>query len=246
MTRVRVVLIVCLVTLCGRAWAADAPATIRAGGRIGIIDVVTNDVTHYHAGRSDMTNFMRTYRGDWSAQDLIDVPLMNSLAAAGFEPVAVAPSDELRKERQSWIIQNPQANKLPRGCMKELGRIMMELNLAALIIVAPGANSDPEFVWTRLPKTVQGIGLFTSDEPNGVTKGVLFDFTQMVIVANTDEGPALMLRDWGADRVYDWPGFDPAGNLKVLTNGQVGSIRPVITDALKTRIETRVMRRLKP
>jgi hypothetical protein len=245
MTRVRIVLIACLVSLCGHAWGADAPV-VRAGGRVGIIEMVTNDVTHFHVGRTDMTNYMRTYRGDWGATELIDVPLMNALADAGFQPVAVEASETLRKEKQAWLIQKPTANKLKGGCLKELGRIMTDLNLAALIVVAPGANSDPEFTWARLPNTVQGFGLMTSEEANGVTKAAVFDFTQFVMVANTADGAELVARDWGANLPYDWPGFDPRANLKVLTNGQLAQIRVVLESAMKKRITTRVVPRLKP
>ena len=246
MTRVRIVLIACLVSLCGHAWAADAPATIKPGGRVGIIELVTNDVTHFHVGRSEVTNYMRTYRGNWGAADLIDVPLMNALADAGFQPVAVEASEELRAEKQSWIIQKPQANKLSRACLKELGRIMVDVKLAGLIVVAPGANSDPDFMWSRLPKTLQGFGLMTSDEPNGVTKATVFDFTQFAVVANTADGAELVLRDWGANLPYDWPAFDSGVNLKALTNGQLAQIRVVLEDALKKRITNRIVPRLKP
>ena len=245
MTGIRVILIACLLSVCGQAWGADVPA-IRAGGRIGIIDMVTNDVTHFHVGRSEVTSFMRTYRADWGAADLIDVPLMSSLKEAGFEPVAVAPSDELRKERQSWLIQNPGANKLPRGCMKELGRIMTELDLAALIVVAPGANSDPEFIWSQLPKTVQGIGFSTNDGAGSNPKATVFDFTQFAMVANTGDGAGFIARDWGGNLQYDWPGFSAGGNLKALTDAQIAQLRPVIAEGMKKRIATRVMPRIKP
>jgi hypothetical protein len=164
--------------------------------------------------------------------------------------VAIEVSDALRKERQSWLIQNPRANKLPRGCLKELGRIMMEQNVAALIVVAPGANTEPEFVegnrWSRLPGSVQGFGFSTSDDPNGITKPAVFDFTQMVVVAQTDDGPRLVARDWGGNRVYDWPGFDPGADIKALTASHVAQLRPVIAEAMKNRIATRLMPRLKP
>ena len=248
MTGLRIVLIAWLVCLCGSAWGASAP-TIPAGGRVGIIDMVTNDVTHFHIGRAEQNSFMRTYRGNWVAADLIDDPLIVSLNTAGFQPVALAASDALRKERQSWIIEKPRSERLPRGCMKELARIMNEQNLVGLIVVAAGANSEPEFVdgdrFSRLPGTLQGFGFSTSDMPIGTTKAGIFDFTQMIVVAKDGDGAALVTRDWGGNRVYDWPGFDPP-NLKQLSNEQVAELRPVFADALKKRIETRLMPRLKP
>jgi hypothetical protein len=250
MSGIRVVLIACLVSLCGVAWAADAPPTIPAGARIGIIDMVTNDITHYHVGKSEVGNFLRTYRGTWVPQDLIDDPLIAALAGAGFQPVVINPSPTLAKDRESWIIRNPRSEKLPRGCIKELGRILAEQNLAALVIAAPGANSEPAFDsrqrLMKLPETTQGFGFSTSDEPDGITKPAVFDFTQFVVVAKTEDGPELVTRDWGGGRLYDWDGFDGAENLKSLNDGQIGQLRPVFAEAVKTRIDTRVMPRFKP
>jgi hypothetical protein len=249
MTGARVVLFACLISACGIAWGADAPA-IPAGARIGIIDIVTNDVTHFHVGRAEVNSFMRTYRGDWVAEDLIDYPLTASLKGAGFEPLLVETSDVLRKERQSWFIQKPQAKKLSGACLKELGRIMTELKLGALIVVAPGANSEPEYVegdrWSALPRTLQGFGFSTSDQPNGITKPAVFDFTQMVVVANTDDGARLVVRDWGGNLLHDWPGFAPGADLKALSGAQLAPLRPVLAEAMKQRIATRVMPHIKP
>ena len=246
MAGLRVVLVACLVSLCGSAWGA----TIPAGGRVGIIDMVTNDVTHFHIGKSEATSFMRTYRGNWVAADIIDDPLIASLSGAGFQPVSVPVSDTLRKERQSWIVEKPRSERLPRGCMKELARIMNEQNLAGLIVVAAGANSEPEYVdgdrYSRLPGTLQGLGFSTSDLPIGTTRAGVFDFTQIIVIAKDGDGAELVMRDWGGNRVYEWPNYDPGANPKQLPPELVAELRPVIADALKKRIDTRLMPRLKP
>jgi len=246
---IRVLLIVCFLSQVGIAWGADAPA-IPAGARVGIVDIVTNDVTHYHIGRSELNRFLRTYRANWSAADLIDDLLISSLAGAGFQPIVVKASETLLKEREGWIIEEPRAGKLPRGCLKELGRIMIQENLAALIVAAPGANSEPEFDprnrLTQLPRATQGFGFTTSDEPDGIQKPAVFDFTQFVIVAATADGPRFVARDWGGNKLYDWPGFEPGENFKQLPNATVATLRPIVADVLKNRVTTRVVTVLKP
>jgi hypothetical protein len=248
MTGIRVLLIACLVSLCGTAWGADAPP-IPAGARVGIIDLVTNDITHYHVGRSEVQGFLRTYRVNWAA-GLIDDPLIDSLIGAGFQPVMAQATDTLYKERESWIVRDPRDKKLPRGCMKELGRILDEQDLDALIVVAPGANTEPESDerkrLTKLPKYTQGLGFSTSDEWDGITKPAVFDFTQMIVVAKTPEGPQLVARDWGGNRVYDWQGFDPGQNIKALSDRQLAPLRPVISEVMKQRIAARLIPTLKP
>jgi hypothetical protein len=246
MTGLRVVLVACLVSLCGSAWGAP---TIAAGGRVGIIDMVTNDVTHFHIGKSESNSFMRTYRSGWVAADLIDDPLIASLTSAGFQPVALPPSDALRKERQGWLIEKPRQERLARGAMKELARIMTEQELAGLIVVAPGANSEPEYVdgdrYSRLPGSLQGFGFSTSDQPIGTTKAGIFDFTQFLVVAKDGDGAAVVLRDWGGNRVYEWPDFDPGPDPKAMSGDLIAEMRPVIADAMKKRIETRLIPRLR-
>jgi hypothetical protein len=249
MTGLRVFLAACLVCLGGVAWGAGAP-TIAAGGRVGIIDMVSNDVVHFHIGRSESTSFMRTYRGNWVAADLIDDPLIAALNGAGFQPVSLAATDALRRDRQSWFAEKPRSERLPRGAMKELGRLMTEQNLAGLIVVAAGSNSEPEYVdgdrFSRLPGSIQGLGFSTSDAPIGTTKAGVFDFTQFVVLAKDGDGAALVTRDWGGNRVYDWPAFDPGANPKALSEDQISELRPVFADALKKRIDLRVMPRVKP
>jgi hypothetical protein len=247
MTGIRIFLIACLVSMCGIAWGADAPA-IPAGARIGVIDMVTSDIVHFHIGRVEVNSFMHTYRGDWTAAELIDDPLVSALTGAGFMPVMIAPTETLRDERQSWIVDEPRSGRLPRGCMKELARIMTEQNFAALVIAAPGANSQPAFVdgdrYSRLPHTLQGVGFSTSDEPIGSMKAGIFDFTQIVVVVKDGKGAELVARDWGGNRVYDWPDFDASGDLKSMSDAQIAQLRPVIADAIRNRITTRLMPRL--
>jgi len=246
MAGIRVVLLICLAAcgLAGVASAADS-APLPAGARVGIVDLVTNDVTHYHLGKSELTRFMRTYRAGWDAAELIDDPLMTALMGAGFQPQFIKASEALLRERDDWIVHNPRAGKLPRGAMKELGRLMTEQNLAALIVVAPGANNEPEFDargrLTALPRTLQGFGFATSDEPDGIKKPAIFDFTQFVVVASTGDGARFVTRDWGGNKLYDWTTFDPGENFKTLTGAQLAPMKPVLAEAIKTRITTRLM-----
>src|SRR5690606_2816176 len=117
-------------------------------------------------GRVQTDSFLRTYRGGWTPTDLVDEPLFVEITNAGFQPLMVSPSDRLRREKEDWILENPQAQKLPRGCMAELERIMNAERLDALVIVAPGPNSASDAEGTRmerLPRYVQGWGFSTSD-----------------------------------------------------------------------------------
>src|SRR6185436_16380817 len=153
----------------GVASGAELPLAIPAGARIGIIDMLPPDVTHFHIGATAVKSFQRTYRASWTTADVIDEPLIWSLTNAGLEPVSLQASDLLRRQRGDWIVKNPKAGKLSRACLEEMQRVMEEGKLSAVIVIAPGPNVDPETVegdrLKKLPDYIQGWGFSTSDEP---------------------------------------------------------------------------------
>jgi hypothetical protein len=249
-SRARAILLAGLLVLGGPAWGADPAPPIPPGARIGIIDMMSTDVTHFHVGKAPVNSFMRTYRGAWSAADVIDEPLILALTNAGFEPVAVQASDTLRHERQAWVVAKPQASKLPRACNEELDRIMTAENLVALIIVASGRNSDPETIegnrLRKLPDYVQGWGFSTSDEPEGTAKPVVFNLTQMLLVQKPpDDDARLEYREWGGSYLYEWSSFSPGPDLKALPDAEITQFAPVIADVMKRQI-ARLMVHIKP
>jgi len=249
MSKVKAILIAGLLLVATSAGAADPPPPIAPGARIGIIDMMSSDVIHFHVGKAPVNSFMRTYRGPWTLAEVIDEPLIWSLTNAGFEPVAVQPTDLLRRQRQAWIISTNDSNKLPRACNEELDRLMTEQNLVALIIVAAGPNTDPESVegnrLRKLPNYVQGWGFSTSDDPEGTTKPVVFNLTQMLLVHKTPDYTRLEYREWGGSYVYEWSNFSPGQDLKALPDAEIAKFRPVIADVMKRQI-ARLMPHIKP
>jgi hypothetical protein len=241
-------LVVAVSALTGtRAWAADQ-LVAPPGARIGIIVMMPADVTHYHVGKAQQASFMRTYRMSWPSSEIVDDPIALMLKNMGFEPIFLDPTEQLRRQRQSWIIANPLANKLPKAASEEIQRILEAEKLQGLVLVAPGPNANPEAVQgnrlRRLPSYIQGWGFSTSDEPNGVTRPVVFNLTQMLVIGRTAEEPELIFREWGGAFVYEWPTFDPGADLKALTDVEVVKFRPVIQDILQRQI-TRITPRLK-
>ncbi len=233
----------------GLATAEELPLAIPAGGRIGIIDLMLPDVTHFHVGSTPLKSFMRTYRATWSVADVIDEPLIWSLTNAGLEPVSLQPSELLRREKQSWIVSDPESSKLPRRCLREMERVITDERLSALLIIAPGPNSSPESAegerLRELPKYIQGWGFSTSDEADGRTKPVVFNLTQVLLVQKTTDGVRLEHREWGGKSVYEWPDFTPPADIKAFPQSEVATLRPVIADVMKREI-ARVVPHLQP
>jgi hypothetical protein len=227
----------CFVTTA--ALAADQ-LVLPARARVGIITMMPADLTHYHVGKSRLGSFMRTYEIGWPVAEVVDNPIAAMLKGMGAEPVFLEPTDELRHEKQSWIVSNPLANKLPRGAEAEIARILEAENLQGLVIVAPGANSNPGSAngdrLKKLPGFVQGWGFSTSDEPDGVANPVVFNLTQMLIIGRGAESPELIFRDWGGAYLDKWAGFNPGPDLKAVPAEGISKFRPVMRDVLQTQI----------
>ncbi len=246
MTRAKAILVACLLLLGSTAWGQGV---IPPGSRVGVIDMMSIDVTHFHVGRVQVNSFMRTYRAAWSTSDLIDDPLIMSLSSAGLEPVSLEASDLLRRQRQAWIVSNPQASKLPKACIEEIEKIMTANTLSALVVIAAGPNSSPESVegnrLKKLPNYVQGWGFSTSDDPEGTTKPVVFNLTQMLLLLKTTDGVRLEYREWGGGYVYEWANFSAGPDLKSLPDSEIAKFKPVIADVMKRQIG-RLMPHIKP
>jgi hypothetical protein len=202
--------------------------------------MMPTDITHYHVGRNPSGSFMRTYRVPWPASEVIDDPLAGEIKATGLEPVFLDPTEALRKQRQSWIISAPTSVRLPNAAMDEIDRILTAENLKALVIVAPGPNSNPEAVQgnrlRKLPAYVQGWGFSTTDDEGGVAKPIVFNLTQMLLIGKPGNSPQLEFREWGGGFVYEWANFDPGVDLKTLPQTEVDKLRPVLQDVLHRQI----------
>ncbi len=220
--------------------AAADDVTLPPGARVGIVVMVTTDVTHYHVGKIPQGSFMRTYRVPWSVAEIINDPLAAQVKSAGLEPVMVDASDLLRRQARPWIITTSQSARLPNAALEEIQRIMSAENLKALIVAAPGPNANPESVagnrLRKLPVYVQGWGFSTSDEPNGIARPVVFNLVQMLLFGAGGNTAELAFREWGGGFVYEWASFDPGADLKTLPDTEIDKFRPVISDVIQRQI----------
>jgi hypothetical protein len=100
------------------------------------------DLTHYHIGKSQLASFMHTYRIDWPVSEVVNDPIAATLKGMGLEPVFLAPTEELRRKRQSWIVEDPLADKLPRAARKEIEKILEAARLEELVTQRRFAGAD--------------------------------------------------------------------------------------------------------
>ena len=85
--------------------AARPPATLAlpVGARIGIVNLLDPEVTHFHGSRQIENSFLKTYTVNWSVSGMLLAAVKDRLSQLGFSAVPLAPSDPLRRARESVI-----------------------------------------------------------------------------------------------------------------------------------------------
>jgi hypothetical protein len=215
--------------------------SLAPGARIGVIDLMNTDVTHYHAARAAMNSFMRTYKVEWSLATQLEQPLAERIRAAGYLPVPIEASDLLRRNRQDWLVTTTRAQRLAKGCAEELARIAAEQQVAALVIVAQGTNASPELVQgnrlRQIPAYIQGWGFSTVEDAAGdVAKPMIFNLLQLVLVEITPEGARLRHREWGGRYLYEWSTFVAPPDMRVLPDEEVQKLQPLLVDVFSRQV----------
>src|SRR5690606_12434332 len=101
----------------------ESKVLLPAGARVGIVNLVDTDVTHFHSGKSVTDSFMRTYRPGWPSEEQVETPLRERLASLGATPVPLQPTPALRRNAEEWFITSTRGNRLARACHRELERL---------------------------------------------------------------------------------------------------------------------------
>jgi hypothetical protein len=236
-------LAVCLsMALLAVAQAQDArKLSLPPGARIGVIDLMSTDVTHYHAGRAAANSFMRTYKVDWSLATQLEQPLAERLRAAGYIPVILEPSDLIRRNRQDWFVTTTRAKQLSKACAEELARIAAAEQVSAFVIAAQGTNSSPELVQgnrlRQIPNYIQGWGFSTVEDVDGsAAKPMIFNLLQLVLVEVTPEGARMYHREWGGRYLYEWSTFDAPLDMRTLPDTEISKLQPLFVDVISRQV----------
>lgn len=230
---------VCL-SMAVAAVAQDSRLALPPGSRVGVINLMITDVTHYHAGRATANSFMRTYKVDWPLSTQLEQPLAQRLREAGYLPVPIEPSDLIRRNRQDWFVNSTRAPRLARACAEELSRIAEAEQVAAFVVIAQGTNSSPEVVQgnrlRQIPSYAQGWGFSTIEVSGEVADPMIFNLMQLVLVEVTPEGARMLHREWGGRYLYEWGTFVPPADMRTVPDDEIQKLQPLLVDVFSRQV----------
>jgi hypothetical protein len=212
-----------------------SPLVLAKGARVGVINLLDPEVTHFHAAKSIKDTALHTEQVGWSVAAMLIDALKDRAAQMGLVLVPLSVTDELDRARESCFLNGNFSKSLPKDCMLPFQHLGAEEHVEATIVLAPGLNNSAHAGSTRrkeLPDYVRGWGFVTGDESSPDGKPTLFSMTELLLVAPSPEGPVLRGRDWGGSYSLEWSNFVAPANIKEIPAAEYNQLQPLFAAIL--------------
>ena len=218
--------------------AARPPATLAlpVGARVGVVNLLDPEVTHFHASRQIENSFLKTYTVSWPIGAMLLVAVKDRLGKLGLPAVPLAASDALRRARENCFLDASLAKGLPRECGPLYAQLAASQGLSALIVLGPGRNDSAHAGGTRhreLPEYLRGWCFVTGGSD---PLPVLLDMTELLLVGVSGSQAQLVGRAWGGDG-KSWTGYHPPPDLKAFPGQELDQLQPLYGAMLKEQAD---------
>jgi len=211
------------------ALAAKDPTQllIHKGARVGVINMMDAEVTHFHTSKVLAQSFFKTQLVAWQVDSMLNDAVTQRLTQLELVPVVMGPSEELMRNRDEFFINNSVAKGLSREAAKEFAQLAAAERLDALIVLAPGLNNSSQagnLVRKALPDYLRGWGFVTGDTSE---KPALFNMTQVLLISTSPSGLVMNAREWGGGYFDEWADYAPPENPKQIPQEQLDHLQPL-------------------
>ena len=220
------------------ASAAQKPAVLAlaAGARVGIVNMLDPEVTHFHASRQLQHSFLKTYTVGWPVSAMLVEALRDSLTQMGLAPVPEASSEALARARETCFLDANLAKGLPKACGPLYAQLAASDHLDALIVLGPGLNDSAHAGGGRrraLPEYLRGWCFVSEETAVAASVPSLLNLTELVLIGLKSGRAELAVRQWGGDQTQSWAGFKPSADLREIGTAQLNELQPLFAGMLK-------------
>ncbi len=115
---------------------------IHKGARVGVVNMMDPEVTHFHTSKVLEQSFMKTHPVGWQVDSMLSDAVGQRLTKLELVAVPMGPSDALMRNRDEYFVNNSVAKGLPREISREFAQLASTEHLDALIVLAPGLNNS--------------------------------------------------------------------------------------------------------
>ena len=208
------------------------PLVLQKGARVGIVNMMDAEVTHFHTARVLAQSFFKTPLVNWQVDSMLSDAVSPRLTQSGLAPVGVVASDALMRSRDEIFVNNSVARGLPRETARQFAELAAANHLDALIVLAPGLNNSSQAgsaVRKGLPEYVRGWGFVSTDNND---KPSLFNMTQLLLIGIGPDGATLRAREWGGAYTDEWSDYVAPADLKQFPPEQLDRLQPLFAKIL--------------
>ena len=207
---------------------------LRAGARVGIVNQLDAEVTHFHAAKQIENSFLKTYPVKWPVSLMLLEAVQDRLKQLGLVAVQVATSDELLRAREHCFLDAALGKGLPKECAPLFARLAAAEHLDAIIVLGPGRNDSTHAGGTRhkaLPEYLRG-WCFVTGQGGADTLPSLLNLTELLLIGVNGQAAQLIDRQWGGDG-QSWLGYKAPVDLKAFPEQQLAQLQPLFAYMLK-------------
>jgi len=234
----------CLVALslapqAGRAAQPPQMLQLPAGTRVGVVNLLDPEVTHFHASRQIENSFLKTYTVSWQVSAMLLAAVRDRLTQLGLTAVPVGASDELRHGRESCFLDASLAKGLPKQCGPLYAQLAAAERLSAIIVLGPGRNDSNHAGGARhreLPEYLRG-WCFVTGAGGADTLPSLLNLSELLLVGVSAAGARLADRQWGGNG-QSWTGYQAPPDLKAFPQPQLDQLQPLFGAMLKRQADS--------
>jgi hypothetical protein len=219
------------------ALAAKPPAelvVLPANARVGVLNLLDAEVTHFHAARRVQDSALKTETVAWSVPAMLLESLSGPLAKLGYAPVPLTPEAALRRAREPCFLEANLQKSLSRECAATYSQLLSSEHLAALIVLGPGLNDGTHAQGTRrkdLPEYLRGWCVISGLE--GAGSPLLLNLTELVLVRAGEKGAELRARAWGGAYEQSWTEYRAPPDPRALPGGAAEQLQPLFAALLQ-------------
>jgi hypothetical protein len=205
----RVVFAACLLLASSLTVAKDpTQLMLHKGARVGIVNIMDAEVTHFHASKNLAESFFKTHLVNWNVDSMLADSVSQRLTQLELVPVPLGASDPLMHDRDQNFLNNSVAKGLSKEVARQFAQLATAERLDALIVLAPALNNSSQAAGGAyrkdLPDYLRGWGYVTGDPK---TAPVLFNMTQVLLIGITPDGAKLQAREWGGEYSDQWADY---------------------------------------
>jgi hypothetical protein len=220
---------------------AEKPAEslqLPGGARVGVVNLVDPEVTHFHFAPHLENSYLKTYTLTWPVGAMLVASVQDPLTQAGLVAVPLTPTDELLRARERCFLNATFAKGLPKECVPLYAHFASVARVSALIVLGPARNDSNHAGGARhkeLPEYLRGFSFVTADDaPDSLP--MLLDLTELLLVRADAAGAELVDREWGGNGMR-WTGYQPPANLKAIPGTQLDQLQALYALMLKRQAD---------